>query len=335
MGAPLPGRSWSGIPWWCVCHLWLVVMTAGVAVAQPDSLSVLTSVDRERITVGDPIVYTITVLSPPGASVAWPGRDVRLGEFEVRSFVHLGPVARPGGHQADTLRYVVTVYNVGLQTIPALSFPYILRDGTRRTAVTKPVPITVVSVITGEPTDIRDLKEPAEIPAGHIPWYIWTGLTALLVAIIMGGIYVYRRRKQRPDIPIAPPVSPRLPHEVAYDELDQLAGLRLIEQGKIKEHYTVASETIRRYLAARYGIVAMEVTTTELLETLEKLPVQAEHIRPIGLFLRECDLVKFAKYIPDRESMDRSIDAARAIIDLTKAIPEPVILADKTEPLPP
>lgn len=305
-----------------VCALWLVVTVAVTVHAQTDSLSVSASVDRPRMTVGDPVVYTIIALSPPGASVAWPGRDTPLGAFEVRSFAHRGPVAGSNGMQADTLRYVVTTYDVGPQTIPAMSISYTLRDGTRRTAATKPVTITVASVITGEPTDIRDLKAPAEIP-GRSRWYVWVGLAVLLLALIIGGVYLYRRRKSRPETPVVPPAPPRLPSEVAYEELDRLASLRLIEQGQIKEHYTAASEIIRRYLAARYGIAVMEITTTELLDRLGAVPVEPDHLRAIGAYLHECDLVKFAKYVPDRDTMDRSVDTARAIVDLTKERPEP------------
>ena len=40
----------------------------------------------------------------------------------------------------------------------------------------------------------------------------------------------------------------------------------------------------------------------------------AEGLRVIEDFLSECDLVKFAKYIPELETMERAVERAREIV---------------------
>ena len=67
-------------------------------------------------------------------------------------------------------------------------------------------------------------------------------------------------------------------------------------------------------------IVAMEMTTTEVLEGLLGADVTEEELTIFQHFLDQCDLVKFAKVIPtDRETVE-VIQMASDIIDRTKVI---------------
>lgn len=330
MSTLLADRPWRlGI----VGLLWLVLVPhAHAQQTPPDTLRapvIEARVDQERIMVGDPIAYTIRVESPPGVEVTWPGPQSDLDPFEVLSFSHEGPYALDNGGFADTLRYSLTVYSAGVHAIPPILIPYTRQDGTQRTAVADSIPITVVSVINDEAKDIRDLKQPLDVP-DSIPWYVWAGGATLLAALIIGGIYLYRRRNRK-DMAEEPELAPpRLPHEIAYDELDQLARCQWLAQGRVTQHYTSLSEIIRRYLAARYHTTALEITTTELIDYLSRLDIKAEYRRQIADFLHECDLVKFARYIPDAERQGRSIRDAREIVAATKVLPDPVV-----EPAPP
>lgn len=317
--------------WGLLSILWLTIVPQvqaqqGISDSL-DTLSVTTRVDQERITVGDPLQYAVTVVSPPGVEVTWPEKQSDFGDFEVLSLVHDGPYAAGNGGYADTLRYTLTVYAVGVHSIPPLVLPYTMQDGTVRTAYTDSVAVTVVSVIDDEATDIRDLKQPAEI-SETIPWYVWVGGAVLLLTLILGAVYLYRRRNRSDETGESSLAPPRLSHEIAYDELDQLARFQWLAQGKVTRHYTALSEIIRRYLSARYYIAAMEITTTELFELLKTLDIKPEHRQMIVDFLHECDLVKFAKYIPDEARQGRSIRDAREIVAATKVLPDPIAAPD-------
>ena len=293
----------------------------------PDTLFVSVAVDQERITVGDPLAYTVTVVSPLGVAVNWPDRRRSVGPFEVQSFEHDGPYAGPGGQYADTLRYTLAVYSVGVHTIPPMELPYSLQGAAERTSVTDSVAITVVSVIEEEATDIRDLKDPADLP-GSIPWFVWAGVAAFLLALVVFAIYYYKHRGRPEELPDIPTLAPkRLPHEVAYAELEQLSRSGWLEQGKIARHYTTLSEILRRYLSARYQILAMEITTTELIGLLGSRDIKEDHRIMITEFLHECDLVKFARFFPEQEGQNRSTPCVREIVTVTKVMPEPTAWA--------
>jgi hypothetical protein len=315
MGALSTGRS-------CRFGVWLLAWLAfGTPInAQqppPDSLVLSTRVDQERIRIGDPLRYTVTVTVPPGAAVQWPARGQALGGFEILSLDHRGPAASPAGAASDTLQYTLTIFTTGVHVIPPFVLSCGLPDGKIQTAVADSIPITVVSVIEDEATDIRDLKGPADIPE-TTPWYVWAGLAALFAGFALAALYLYRRWRRKERQPAPAPAPGRLPHEIALEELDQLARAGLLAQGQVKQHYTVLSEILRRYLAARYRVNAMEVTTSELMEALGRVDVSIAHRQPIADLLRTCDLVKFAKFIPETERQKASIEEAAALIESTK-----------------
>lgn len=299
--------------------------------ATPDTLFVSVAVDQERITVGDPLALTVTVVSPSGVAVDWPDRRRSVGPFEVQSFEHDGPYAGPGGQYSDTLRYALAVYSVGVHTIPSMEFSYTLQGATKGISVTDSVAITVASVIEEEATDIRDLKDPADLP-GSIPWFVWAGVAAFLLALVVFAIYYYKYRGRPEQLPGIPTLVPKqLPHETAYEELEQLARAGLLERGKIARHYTTLSEILRRYLSARYQILAMEITTTELIGLLGSQDIKVDHCTMITEFLHDCDLVKFARFLPEQEGQSRSIPSVREIVTVTKLMPETTAWAETPE----
>jgi len=170
-----------------------------------------------------------------------------------------------------------------------------------------------------EPEDIRDIAGPVDLPVDYSP-YIWMG--AGVVAFIGSGVAVYillRRRERK--IEGAPP---RSAHEIAYEQLQEIADANLIEAGEIERYYVLLSGVIRHYMENRFGLHAPEMTTEEFLqaaasvETRHAVSLQ-EHRELLRDFLTECDLVKFARYGPDERQMRTAFESARRFVDETRA----------------
>ena len=118
----------------------------------------------------------------------------------------------------------------------------------------------------------------------------------------------------------------RPPHEIAYERLSKLKELKLIEQEKIKEHYYLLSEIIRGYLEARFELPIVERTTSEAYkEMVGSAKLKRKEVTLIKDFLEECDLVKFAKMLPEAKEIDSDFEKGVSIVDLTKFIPQPVV----------
>jgi len=88
--------------------------------------------------------------------------------------------------------------------------------------------------------------------------------------------------------------------------LEKLERSQLPEKRKFKEFYDTVSDTLRKYLEEELGIPALEMTTSELSQTIEQYPFKDDLME----LLREADLVKFAKI---------SLSPAQAYMFLTKA----------------
>ena len=284
---------------------------------EDDAFSIVASVDRDRITVGDPFLYLITVRSPGNAAIEWPEAGRPPEGFDLVSFEHEGPLPGPGGANIDLLRYELTLYRTGEHTIPPFSLKCVLSDGTEVSTESEAVPFSVISVIDDDAADIRDLKSPVDIPGGA-PWYYWL-IAGLVLLAVAAALFLYIRRRRNRSAPNgSAPAAERPPEEIALEELEQLALKEWLAQGRVNAHYSALSEILRRYLSARYGIAAMEYTTLELLAALRVLDLGNEDTRAVRVLFEECDMVKFAKYTPESHRQYLSLQEGREIVERTR-----------------
>jgi hypothetical protein len=100
--------------------------------------------------------------------------------------------------------------------------------------------------------------------------------------------------------------------------LERIARLKLVEQGRFKEHYTLTADCLRRYAEGIYGIPAMDRTTAEFRAALRRARVDGQQVGLFKDFLDESDLVKFARYVPSVEEAQEALPHARHIVDVTK-----------------
>ena len=133
------------------------------------------------------------------------------------------------------------------------------------------------------------------------------------------------RRRRRPE-------RRRLvaPHDWAFDELRALIDEQLIEQGQVQEFFYRLSEITRMYIELRFGLMAAEQTTEEFLaDAQSSSALSAEHKRLLADFLQACDLVKFARYEPGNEEIERAFSSTRDFVEQTKPSAEPAAMESR------
>ena len=116
--------------------------------------------------------------------------------------------------------------------------------------------------------------------------------------------------------------KPKLPaHIIALNSLEDLRLKRLIENGRVKEYYSEISEIIREYLFGRFYISAIEMTTDEILSEVENVKdISNDSISLLDYILKNSDLVKFAKFIPDSYVSDKCMKNSIEFVNQTKPI---------------
>ncbi len=164
--------------------------------------------------------------------------------------------------------------------------------------------------------DIRPLKPVAEIKERPNLWpFIF-----ILFILASVSVFIYLKRKRK-ILEEMPPPPPRPPEEIAREALEELIKLRLIEEGKFKEFYIRISDIIRNYIEGRYRIFALDRTTWELYQEMRAKKIERTSVDKIKDFLEECDLVKFAKYIPTNKETEEIFNRAREIVEITTPKP--------------
>lgn len=150
--------------------------------------------------------------------------------------------------------------------------------------------------------------------------YWWAYLLGLLV--IAAGIAAYIIKKKGGLKTIAAPESkPLPPYERAVHQLELLKSRQLCEKGQEKEYYTQLTEILRQYLEGRFGINAMEMTTTQIKRAVRStLPTDTAPTL-MNQVLEMADYVKFAKLRPLPEDNQRAYAQAMAFVEDTKPAP--------------
>lgn len=300
-----------------------ILLFAASSFAGPSGVSIHSSVDRSAITVGDPVQYSLTVRRGEQDTVEAPPLGLHLGQFEIRDYRRLDARRTKEGWVEETTEYLITAYKTGEYEIPPVPVRFVTEDGDTGQIRSEPISIQIESVKPSEAKDIHDIKAPVAI-AGGIP--LWAAIVGGAVLVGFGaGLFLYLRHRKRS-------VELRSAPQEPIDELgefDKIAALGLLDQGQYKRHYILLSEALRRYIERRYGVDAMERTTYEISEAFRSVDVEEDHLVQIEGFLSECDLVKFAKYIPPMEVMAGAVERAKRVVETTQVVEEPAPVAEE------
>jgi hypothetical protein len=161
---------------------------------------------------------------------------------------------------------------------------------------------------------LRDIKPPIALPD---PWkWVMIGAALLIAAVAAWLIWLYWRKRQTriPPIPIIPA------HVRARRKLEE--ALALIAQPR--EFCIAVSDTIRSYLEERFSFHAPERTTEEFLYELRETDLLAPDQKDgLGEFLKQCDLVKFARYEPGEPELRNLHQSALRLVEETEPVAAP------------
>jgi len=274
-------------------------------------------VDRNQITIGDPIRYTVEVSAAADTEVLIPVLSGKLGDFSISDFGEL-PNRKSHGRVIVARWYRLTIFATGDHLIPAPKVQYRTPGEGLREAEGNEVLVGVTSVLAQEKNaaDIRDIKPPEELPFDWWPYGIGAAVVAAVGLLGAGLFYLLNRPKWRRTVPAEPA------HEVALAALSKLRAQHLVEQGKTEDYYVRLSAIVRRYLEDRFSVRAPEMTTEEfLIAVASDGRLALPHRRLLGDFLSQADLVKFARHLPTLQDADNAHAAARRFVEDTRPAP--------------
>jgi hypothetical protein len=111
------------------------------------------------------------------------------------------------------------------------------------------------------------------------------------------------------------------PHVIALRELEIIRKEKIWSKGQIKEYHVQITDVVREYIEKRFGVFAVEMTTSEILESFEnnELISEADFMK-LRQILELADNVKFAKYQALQNENDLSLKNSFDFVENTKEI---------------
>lgn len=282
--------------------------------------------EPDSIGIGDRFTYSIEVEKDLVQTVIFPNFAASAGEqFELIEDVPVDTLERDGRRLKLRKSFRLAAFQEGVQRIlPQVMYADKNIIDTLYGEDTLSLLVTTFE-IDSTSHSIFDIKPQKTLPFrfGEISGYLMWSLVALVVLAI--GLYVaYRimRHYGKSLSDIFHPAPPMPPHEEAFRALERLYVLRLCQHDKHKLYYSTLTDILRRYIAARFEVGAMEMTSDEIIAAMREVELQKKAAMDMADVLRAADLVKFAKAIPESEENEASYQAVWDFVELTKPVEE-------------
>jgi hypothetical protein len=275
-------------------------------------------IDVADIMIGEQTTLHLTVTTDKDKRILipLPGEALMKG-IEVLNI--MPPDTADINNNRMTINYdlLITSFDSSLYLLPS----FVAIDG-RDTLYSNQVALKVSSPDVNlenpeEYYDIKDVWRPTFVLSDYYALIYGILFTLFLICVI--GYFIQRMRN-RPEKTVAVAVGPKLPpHEQAIKELKDIREQKLWQQGRNKEYYTEITDTLRRYITARYGRSVMEKTSSEILDLMrDEEPGRKDVYDILKQILHLSDFVKFAKLHPLPDENDLSMFNANLFVERTK-----------------
>jgi hypothetical protein len=258
-------------------------------------------IDSSSLLIGDQTLLHLEVIHPPDISIQVESfKDTLSDGIEILQQNEFDTTITDDNMIRLKKEFLITSFDSGQHIIPPIKA---YAEDSFLIATYKSNPLMLnVSRPAVQPADstqqIFDIKMPYSAPVtfGEVFPYI------LIVLALAGLAYFVSLliRKRRKDEPVIRKIKPTEPaHVIALRELDHLKTEKLWQKDKVKLYYSRLTEIMRTYLENRYGILAMEQTSNETLQSLLDIGFNDNNLyEKLKEIFYLADLAKFAKAKP-------------------------------------
>jgi hypothetical protein len=189
----------------------------------------------------------------------------------------------------------ITPFMEGEYELPEIVVERITSDGIADTLIFDPARLEVktmpVDTATFVPHDIKgQIRYPVTF-AEVFPWILLYWVLAVII-ILTVCLVIMHRRKSDPEYVRREPA-----HIIALRKLDGYRGSSLWAPEKQKAFYSGVTDTLRAYMAERFGFGAMEMTTAEIFDEMKDKDAPEKVKAEVKELFERADFVKFAKYV--------------------------------------
>ena len=320
-------RLWFSLAVLFVVGLSFVVSAQTSGAALPSNAPrVSGSFEPDSIGIGDRFTYSIVVEKDLVQTVIFPNFAAASGqEFALIEEPAVDTLERDGRRLKIRKSYLLAAFQEGWHHIrPQVMY------ADKNIIDTIYAPDTLELMVNTFQIDstshgLFDIKPQKTLPfkLGEITGYIaWSIVGILLLLALLYAVKRILAHYGKSFGTIFKPAPPLPPHEEAFAALERLRVLNLCADGKHKLYYSPLTDILRTYIVRRFDVGAMEMTSDEIIESMRGVELQQKQSMDLAMILREADLVKFAKAMPESSEAEAAMRAAWEFVDATKPVEE-------------
>lgn len=309
----------------------IVLLSLGLMTFAASEFSAKSELDSVYLLMGKQTRLHVNVVGPLSETGGIVAIDSMWKDVEIISMGE--PEINDLGNNRKELRQdiIIQSFDSGMYTLPPVIY---LQEGetifTNR-PVLKVIPVAVDSMVT-----VHDYADVADVNRHFFDYFpdwvtdygAWILLTLAVIAI---SLFIYLKWLRKGQIPLIPAKKPVPPYQLAIQRLEELRNEHLCERGEEKEYYTRLTDILRSYLDKRFGINAMEMTSTQIKNALRSNEATRLPERYMTRILEIADFVKFAKVRPLPDDNEQAFRSAMQFVEDTK--PEETPATDDSKPI--
>ena len=282
------------------------------------------NIEPDSIGIGDRFLYSIEVEKDLMQGVFFPNFGGEGAEaYELIEDRAIDTLSRDGRRLKLRKSFLLAAFEEGIhRVVPQVMYADKNIIDTVRSTDTIDLLVTTF-LIDSTSHAIFDIKPQRNLPfkLGEITGYIkWAIIALLLLALLIYLVIRIMRHYGKSLDNIFKPAPPLPPHVVAFAALEKLRSERLWQEDKHKLYYSTLTDIVRSYIAGRYGVGAMEMTSDEIIEAMRSVELPQKSSMDLTQILREADLVKFAKALPEAEENEAAYRAVWDFVEQTKPV---------------
>ncbi len=302
-----------------------VLALTAIPVQAAGPVKVTTTLDSAYIIMGKQTAMNVEIVQDKGTV----GRFLNVGDT-LSTNIEVASVSRPdtssigSGREEIRQQIVLQSFDSGVYTVNPFIYATQFDTVVSNALVLKVIPVPVDSMATVH--DYAGTADPNTKIWDYLPDavvdYWWAILLVALAMLLGAAAWIWYKKRSLVES-LLPQKKIIPPYEMAMQQLSKLKEEKLCENSREKEYYTRLTEILRTYLDRRFGINAMEMTSTQIMAQLKANETTKPSAALMKQILEMADFVKFAKVRPLPDDNVRSYNHALEFVEATKPAPDP------------
>jgi hypothetical protein len=107
-------------------------------------------------------------------------------------------------------------------------------------------------------------------------------------------------------------------YQTAYDELNRIQRRSDLEQGRVREHYILVIDCLRRFVEQQYGVRTPNRSAAEMRRLLHRVPIPPAQMQSLLDLMAENESIQAAAYLPGPGQGRQLVWRARTLIEQTE-----------------